>query len=332
MSLVEFHFLRPWWFVALIPLLWLAWRLLQRAQSGDSAWHKVVDPALQGQLLRDEHQRRSRWPLAGVCLAWLLSVLALAGPVWERQKTPVYRTVAQRVLVLDLSLSMNAGDVRPSRIERARQKLNDILDESAEAQTGLVVFSAVPYVVTPLTDDVETVRAMLPALSTSLVPAQGSRASLALLEAQRLLDSAASRDGSIWLLTDSAPDPQTDAAVAKIVEAGYQLSVLGFGTEQGAPIPDGNGGFVKDRDGNIVVPSLPQTQLRKLASDGAGSYSTVTTDSADIRRLLGNFSLPGDLATSEEQQLGEIWIERGPWILLLVLPLAALGFRRGWLS
>ncbi len=330
----DFHFLRPWWFLALIPLIWLGVRLVQRARSADSAWRQVVDPALQGQLLQtEEQQHRSGLPLVGIALAWLLGVVALAGPVWERQKTPVYRTVTQRVLVLDLSLSMNARDIRPSRIERARQKLNDILDESAEAQIALVVFSAVPYVVTPLTDDVETVRSMLSALSTSLVPAQGSRPSLALLEAHKLLESANSRDGSIWLLTDSTPEPEaSEVAVARIVESGYRLSVLGFGTAQGAPIPDGAGGFVKDRSGNIVVPNLAEFGLQQLARAGGGVYSRVTTDSDDIERLLGGFALPGELADSESQQLGEIWHERGPWLLLALLPLTALGFRRGWLS
>lgn len=329
----DFQFLRPLWFLALIPLVWLGWRMVQRARGGDSAWREVVDPALQGQLLQPDQQQSFRLPLIGLCLAWVLSVVALAGPVWERQKTAVYRTVTQRVLVLDLSLSMNANDVRPSRIERARQKLNDILDESAEAQIALVVFSAVPYVVTPLTDDVETVRSMLQALSTSLVPAQGSRPSLALLEAHKLLESTGSRDGTIWLLTDSTPDPaSSEAAVTKIVDSGYRLSVLGFGTEQGAPIPDGNGGFVKDRSGNIVVPGLDESSLRTLASAGGGIYSRVSTSSSDIDRLIGGFSLPGELAASEDQQLGEVWLERGPWILIALLPLVALGFRRGWLS
>ncbi len=333
MNWSDFHFLRPLWFIALIPLLWLGWRLVQRARSRDSAWRDVVDPSLQGQLLQAAEQSSGNLPLIGVCLAWLLAVVALAGPVWERQKTAVYRTVTQRVLVLDLSLSMNASDVRPSRIARARQKLNDILDESAEAQIALVVFSAVPYVVTPLTDDVETVRSMLPALSTSLVPAQGSRPSLALLEAHKLLESTNSRDGSIWLLTDSTLEQEaSDRAVARIVESGYQLSVLGFGTEQGAPIPDGNGGFVKDRSGNIVVPGLDESRLKALADAGGGVYSRVSTDSGDIDRMLGGFALPGELAASEDQQLGEVWVERGPWILLLLLPLVATGFRRGWLS
>lgn len=329
--IAEFHFLRPLWLLALLPLGWLLWRLLRVAHS-TSAWQRIVDPALQGQLLDPEQASPTRWPLAGVALLWVLSAIALAGPTWEQRKAPLYRSLSERILVLDLSASMNAGDVRPSRVQRAVQKLSDVLDRSGEAQTALVVFSAVAYVVTPLTDDVQTIRSMLPALTTDLVPVQGSRPALALLKAMRLLDSAGSAGGSIWLLTDGSADAESLAAASQIIGRGYSLSVLALATREGAPIPDGQGGFVKDGDGNIVVPDLDESSLRELAAAGRGTFAAVAPDESDIEQLLRFESrqLPRG-ETSGTQQHTEQWIERGPWLLLLILPFSAVLFRRGWL-
>ena len=330
--MTEFHFIRPWWFLALLPLVLLLYRCYQNTQK-ENQWRAEVDPALLPHLLDGEPSSVTFRPFIGLGLLWVLTVIALAGPSWERLLTPVYRGLQERVLVVDLSRSMNAVDVKPSRLDRVKQKLNDVLDLSVDAQTALIVYSAVPYVVSPLTDDVQTIRSMLPSINTSIVPAQGSRTALALAKAAELLQGSGSRNGSIWLFTDSDLDGSAVSQATVITDAGYRLSVMGVGSAEGAPIPTSEGGFLKDRRGNIVVVKLESAPLRALAQAGGGVFTTVSNSDEDIQRMLSADAglADGELQASDQKQQAEVWLERGPWIMLLLAPLAALVFRRGWL-
>lgn len=330
--MAEFHFLRPWWFLALIPLAWLLFRLYKNLNNRNQ-WQDEVDPQLLPYLLDGQTSSVTNWAFFYIGLLWLLAVIALAGPSWDRLLTPVYRGLQERVLLVDLSSSMNATDVKPSRLARLRQKLNDVLDQTADSQTALVVYSAVPYVVSPLTDDVQTIRSMLPSINTDIVPAQGSNTSLALQKSLELLQGSDSKSGSIWLFTDSDLNDQAVALAQDISDAGYRLSVMGLGSEQGAPIPKTDGGFVKDRQGNIVVVKLNVNPLKELAAAGGGIFTRVSNTDADIKRMLDAdvFLSAPEIEESEQQRQSEVWLERGPWFLLLLTPLVALLFRRGWL-
>ena len=144
-ALSEFHWLRPEWLWALLPLAVIVRRLLRQVRRA-SAWETQCDPHLLEKLLI-QRARHQRWPLVLLAVAWVLAVIALAGPVWQKLPEPVYRTQAARVIVLDLSPSMNASDIRPSRIARARFKVLDLLKRYREGQTALVVFAGEPFVV-----------------------------------------------------------------------------------------------------------------------------------------------------------------------------------------
>lgn len=330
--LTNFHFIRPWWFLALLPLAWLLYRFYRNVNAKNQ-WQEEVDPELLSHLLDGQASSVARGVFVAVGALWCLAVFALAGPSWEKLVTPVYRGLQERVLVVDLSRSMNAADVKPSRIDRLRQKLNDVLDQTADAQTALIVFSAVPYVVAPLTDDVQTIRSMLPSINTDIVPAQGSNTALALQKAIELLQGSGSTEGSIWLFTDSNIDQNAITVARQINTAGYRLSVMGLGSDQGAPIPKADGGFIKDKEGNIVVVRLNAGPLAELANAGGGIFTRVGNTDTDIRRLLDADSRLSEPAIqdTETQRQSELWQERGPWILLLLTPLVALLFRRGWL-
>lgn len=330
--ITDFHFIRPWWFLALLPLVWLLFRFYQNTLS-DNQWREEVDSALLPHILEGDTSALSVGPFLAIGLLWLLAVVALAGPSWERLLTPVYRGLQERVLVVDLSRSMNATDVKPSRLDRVKQKLNDVLDLSADTQTALIVYSAVPYVVSPLTDDVQTIRSMLPSINTSIVPAQGSRTELALAKATELLQGSGSKNGSIWLFTDSDLNDTAIAQSKTISESGYRLSVMGVGSEQGAPIPRREGGFLKDASGNIVVVKLKSVPLKDLARAGGGIFTTVSNSDQDIKRMLASETrvADSDIEASDQKRQAEVWLERGPWLVLLLVPLTALVFRRGWL-
>jgi len=334
--LAEFHFLRPWWLLALLPWLLLLWQLRSRVAS--SAWQQVVDKPLLAWLSghNDQHNKRSIKLLVLMAIAGLLAMLALAGPVWERQPQPVLRATQAQVIVLDLSRSMLANDQKPNRLEQARFKLADILNRSREGQTGLVAYAGEAFVISPLTDDSRTILALLPALAPDIMPVQGGRADLALQQAADLLHQAGENRGDILLIADAVNAQRTIPVVEQLVQSGIQVSVLAVGTEQGAPIPSSAGGFVQDSQGNIVIPRMDPQALRSVAVAGGGRYSRLSVDTSDLDYLFPE-QAPEDVeqATREsdiDDQLNhELWREQGPWLVLLLLPFAALAFRRGWL-
>ncbi len=332
MSWQEFHLLRPLWLLALIPLGWLLWELW-RSSGGASAWNRVCDPRLLPHLLVDAGGEVRRAPLLLLSAAWVIGVLALAGPTWERWPQPVYRTQSARVLVLDLSRSMGATDVKPSRLKHARFKLLDLLKRSREGQTALVVYAGDAHVVSPLTDDSATIAAMVPSLSSDIMPVRGSNAAQALRQAGALLRQAGTPEGEVLLIADGLDDPASALAAARGLRAqGARLSVLAVGTAQGAPVPLPGGGFLKDGSGAIVVPRLEAEPLQQLAATGGGVYVASAPGDRDLSALRRITEASGETRRSDQQtHAADRWREEGPYLVLLLLPLAALAFRRGWL-
>ncbi len=335
--MAEFHFLRPAWFLALLPLAALL-ALLWRRHLASGSWRTVVDPQLLPHLLVGSTQRRSPWAVAAIGLGGLLAITALAGPVWSKLQQPVFRRDSALVVLLDLSRSMNAADVPPSRLQMAKFKLRDLLARRKEGDTALVVYAADPFTVTPLTNDTNNIALQLPALTTDLMPAQGSRADRAIAKAQALLQQAGAVHGDVLLITDgidNTPAGPLHQAVKHLIDAGYRLSVLGVGTANGAPIPLAGGGFFQDAKGAIVVAKLDQRPLAQLAAAGHGIYRLLTADSdSDTDALTAAFA--ADRQAQQSTQVAGMksdqWREQGPWLLLPLLALAALAFRRGYLA
>ncbi|NOY17736.1 MAG: VWA domain-containing protein, partial [Gammaproteobacteria bacterium] len=328
----QFHFLQPLWLLSLIPLALLVWRL-RRAATGDNPWVRIIDARLQPLLLAGQDHKVSRSLLWLLGLGWLLATLALANPVWEKQPQPLYQTSAARVIVLDLSRSMLDRDLKPSRLARARFKIEDILARNDEGQTGLVVFAGDAFTVTPLTRDVDTIRALLKSLDPDLMPVQGSRADLGLEKAGELLQQAGLRNGQILLFADGVTGNKARKAATKLRKKGYRVSVLGVGTQTADPLTNAQGQLLRTTaDGKLIVPQLETAALQAVAEAGGGRYRTFNSSDSDIRSLLDNnasLSTENNLINGEMQ--GQDWKDNGPWLALLLLPLAALAFRRGWL-
>jgi len=323
----EFHFIRPEWLLA-IPFVigiavWFAHRRL-----GPGSWQHVVAAHLAPHVLSRSATRGAdyRWWLVGIC--GVLAVLALAGPAWQRIEQPVFRSEQALVIAMDLSRSMDAQDVAPSRLMRARLKVLDILEQRGSGQTALLVYSANAFTVTPLTSDNDTIAALVNSLTTDIMPSRGSYPVVAIEKGQSLLEQAGVGIGEVLLITDGGTSPAAEKAARELKSAGYTLSVLGVGTADGAPIPRQTGGFVTDQSGQIAVPRLEERGLHRLASAGGGHYATLSADSRDIDLLLSGEVAAG--AQGDESLATDQWREEGPWILLLLLPLAAMAFRRGW--
>jgi len=327
----EFHFIRPYWFLALIPLIILVWMLAKR-HLVNKHWESVCDPALLPYILVGRTGAKKYTNISLFGFVSLLMIIALAGPSWERLPEPVFEKESALVIAMDLSYSMYADDIKPSRLERARFKISDLLDLRQEGQTALIVYAGDTFTVTPLTDDIKTIKSQLTALTPQIMPAPGSNTDIALEKAAELLKQAGNSEGHILLVTDEV-DSQFEKNFSKTNRRGYKVSILGIGTEEGAPVKLGDGGFLKDKAGTIVIPKLNQGVLRLLASSGGGYYETSQLGDSDIERLNRHFNSGLEKTNETESQFEtDRWREFGPWLILLILPIVAFGFRRGYLA
>lgn len=331
-----FHFLRPSWFLAFPILILLLW-LHHHRRVGSDSWQAVCDPALLSHLLVTHSKNKTGQKYSFILfISGGLALFALAGPVWDQLEQPVFRQQSALVLVLDLSRSMDASDIAPTRLARARHKLVDILKKRKEGQTALIVYAAEPFVVSPLTQDAETIISQVSALNTELMPRQGSRPDRALEKAGALLKQAGVPHGQILLITDGlehVPKESLNTAVAELQAQGHPLSILGIGTIEGAPVTLPDGGFLKDDTGAIVIPKLDELGLEFLARQGEGRYARLSVAEEDLEKLLEED--PVQRLNNADEARGmkaDRWREEGPWLLLPLLPIAALAFRRGVLA
>jgi len=327
----DFHFLRPIWLLGLIPVL-IFFIAMWRINTVVTAWDKAIDKNLLPYLLDRSKNAAQRTPLLLLFCAWVLSTVAMAGPVWEQLPQPVQKREDALVIVMDLSLSMFAPDHNPSRLDLAKRKLRDILALRQEGQTALVVYAGDSHTVTPLTDDVVTIDALVSSLSPNIMPLFGSNPMSAIDMAVGLLDDVESTDGRIMLMTDGISGFDQELLITEqLEETDYELLVMGIGTEEGAPIRTSDGSFLTDENGAMVVPTLNKNVLQSLANRVNGRYHDIQLSNADLAFLLSENQLLDDQDLTEVEEEFDVWNEAGPFLLLLVLPLAAFTFRRGWL-
>lgn len=332
-----FHFLRPDWLWAIVPALVLAALAFRRFGAGSNPWRHLVDAHLLRHLSVQETARSRRWPVLALLLGWALAALAMAGPTWEKLPTPALDRLDPTVIVLSLAQSMNATDQSPSRLGAARHKVDDILARMRGGQVGLVIYADAPFVAAPLTEDGRIIAQMLPELSTELMPVLADRADLALDRATALLRDAGAPAGRIVLITDGAgDDPAATLAAAKAAaQAGYRVNVIGVGTQAGSPLLAFDGGVLRARDGTVLTTRMDEARLREIAAAGRGSFSAMTVSDGDLDTVLAKTSgsaVPLDTALQDSGLSADQWLDMGPWLLLGVLALAPLAFRRGWIA
>ena len=322
-----FHLLRPefLWGLLICPLLALAlWH--RRTRQGD--WSRAIDPELLPYLMPDHSEKTRQTTIWIPTLLLSLIVLAASGPSLRQVELPVIKRADALVLVLDLSASMLAADVQPSRIRRARQKILDLLDLRAEGVTGLVVFAGDAHVVTPLTDDARTIANLMPALSPNIMPLPGANATSGIEAAANLLITAGAQGGQILLMTDGLPGFDTVRAKNALDSSGAALAVMTIGTKAGAPIPLPNGGFLKDDAGEIVIPTLDREAIDQVARALNAAVEQISLDERDIESLTRRNVLvaEGELDLSRQT---DAWQDQGFWLAALVALMLLPAFRKG---
>ena len=323
---MDLHWIRPLWLLAL-PLAAFPWL---RGRHGRGPWAKVVDPALAPFLMdRRGLQAGSNWRLI-VSAALALCVLALAGPAYRQVPVTAVRGGDALVAVLDVSRSMLAADLTPSRLDRARLKIKEALRMRAGGPNGLVAFSGHAFTVAPITADAATLVNLLDVLAPDVMPSRGSDAAAAIARGHRLLSQADTEDGTVLLVTDGSGGRRAVDAARALRADGHTLLVLGAATADGAPVPDMRGGFLRDDWAGLVVSRPDEDEMLRLAREGGGGYRRMTADNGDLRDLLSRVG-SGAGGSREEGLEARRWRDEGPLLLLFLLPLAALAFRRGWI-
>lgn len=328
-DLHQFHFLRPQLLWLLLPTALLCWALA-RTVINSGQLQKVIDPELLPHLVLRGGSKRP-W-LFGLIFALLAAaIIALAGPAWRKLPTPVYSNQDALVILLDLSPSMMATDLSPDRLTRARLKILDILHLREDGLTALVAYGGEAHIVTPLTEDTATIANLVPALSPSIVPVPGSNIEMAVETGIQLLKDGASGRGQLLAVTDGIDETALDTVTGLVASPDVSLSILAVGSGEGSPIPRGNGGgFVTDSGGSIIIADYDAGQLGQLARNSGGRFAEISVTDSDIAALLPEGETPEQAQLTEREF--DQWREEGPWLILLLLPLVALLFRRGALA
>ena len=339
----QLHFLRPEW-LWLLPLVVGAFITLHLLRSKSSHWYEVIDPLLIEYLLdnpaNNQANRRTVLPLIGAALACCIAAIAMAGPSWEKLPSVTEQKTDAMIIIADLTLSMHATDVKPSRLIRTRYKLLELLKQRKAGQTALIAYSGDAHIVSPLTDDASTIAALVPSLSPEIMPSIGSNAVAAFNSAnQLLLNSGISRAKIVWF-TDEALRADV-SAISNLIN-NNQFIIIGVGSEAGGPVPLPSGKFVKDTTGRIVNAQLSRNRLRDIAANSGGSYWDIQDDNSDINAVLAENvldqinsidSINSNANKPEARQpiIADNWHDRGAYLALLLLPFALLLFRRGWI-
>lgn len=330
-AIQQFHFLRPYWLFALLGLPLLYWLFSSQQKAGN--WSEVIDSHLLGALLDGQpNQQQKQRVLPALLLAWLLASLALAGPSWQKRSAPLHQADTAMVILLDLSPSMLATDMEPNRLTRSRLKLIDLLRRRVEGYTGLIAYAGSAHVVTPLTDDTATIQALLPALHPGTLPTPGSQPEDALELALELFKSSGIQQGDILLVTDGVTHDAADNMMQLLNSSQHRLSILGVGTEEGAPIPLAGGNFLRDHNDNILIPRLETGRLQSLADHNGGRFTQVRIDDKDLDFLLDPLERQLQMEAEQIERQFDLWEDSGYWLLLPILPLCLLAFRRGLIA
>ncbi|PJK07736.1 hypothetical protein CO610_08875 [Lysobacteraceae bacterium NML95-0200] len=313
---MSLQFLRPEWLWALLALP-LLWWWLQRKRYAENPWDGVIDAHLQPHLLSagkaQALKRAWLWPLAA-----LLAILALAGPSWRQSEQPLWQHGRALVVAMDLSSSMLAKDLPPSRLLQARAKLAQLLENRSGGQVALLAFADDAHVVSPLTDDHANVALFIESLSPQIMPQDGQRPARAIAMAVKLLRQGGAQQGDILLLTSSADAPAINAARDAAAQ-GFKVSVIGLGSEAGSEL--------QLSDGRMHTTRMDSASLKQLAAAGGGDMLPLRHDAGDLQALgLLDSSHPGKLDAGGRS--GVVRQDGGYWLLLPLMLLSLLLLRQ----
>lgn len=321
-----FHFIRPLWLL-LLPLGPLLLWLWQRRNDPLQRWKGMIAPHLLAHLVVGDSEHWRPRPIHLVCAVIVIGSIACAGPTWELESPPFAEDRAPMMVAVDLSSAMNAMDVSPTRLERTKQKVQDLMALRAGGRTGLIVYTNTAHMVLPPTDDAALMEMFLSALSTDLLPGKGMNAGAALALADRLL-AAESDPGTIVFFTSGFDDAQIPAFVAHHQHSRQQVLMLAVGTTAGGALRTPDGGVQTGPDGSPLRAKLDDVALQRLASQAHIPLASITTGDQDMqwvqREAVHHLQIVNDKSSVH-------WKEYGYFLCYPLVLIALFWFRRGWM-
>jgi Ca-activated chloride channel family protein len=327
---MSFYWPIAFWFL-LVPLALAALELRRQRANGANAHPKILRAeagprqlSLTSDLTASKNSGRIRWRL---WLGLALTVVAFARPQWGKLEEPSFDQSREIVIALDLSRSMLSEDVRPSRLERAKLLISSLLERLNGERVGLEVFSGTAFLQSPLSADYEILRDFLPDLNTRFLPEGGTDYSALLKTALTAFGATNSADRYLIILSDGeATDDDWKPLAGELKSKGIRVIGLGIGTNAGAMIPDGTGGFVKDERGAVVLSKLESTTLQQLATETNGTYADASAwvDLAQLIQSTVDTGRKGSFVEHSNVRLAE----RFQWALAPAVLLLLLSFWR----
>jgi len=338
MDFAEFEFANPLWLWGLlVPIMILVLAGIKKnAVYYSRRLQKLADPHLLPHLvINDSSTSKTKTVIQlftqqGLwIILWSLGILALAGPRWDYEEQTVIRSNANLMILLDLSQSMRVADLSHTRFEQARQEIEEIIEQQENIYVGLMIFAGIPHLVVPFTDDYDTLRHLLDEIKIDLLPIQGSRLTLAFESvAQWLKGQEINALSHVVLISDGefeADDLQASLALLNAKKPFY-LHTLGVGTQQGDFIPDDEGKWQRNKQGEVVISRLNETVLRQLANAGKGIYRHATYHTQDTQAILSAVKRSIDEPT-EDKKLHRLWHERFYLLVAVMMVLILPWFR-----
>ncbi len=272
--------------LAVIPMLALLRFMMTRSRK--KRLRKFGDPQLVKQLMPDVSRWRPAVKFWLLQAALALIIVMLARPQLGTKISHEKRQGIETIIAMDISNSMLAQDVTPSRLDRCKMMVENLVDNFTDDKIGLIVFAGDAFIQLPITSDYVSAKMFLADIQPSLIATQGTDIALAISKAVNSFTQEEGIGKAIIVITDG--EDHEGGAVEAAQEArkkGMRVYVLGVGSKGGAPIPDGNGGYMKDRAGNTVMTRLNQDMCRDIAKAGGGAYIHVDNNS-DAQRQLDN--------------------------------------------
>ncbi|GEA50301.1 hypothetical protein VIN01S_11050 [Vibrio inusitatus NBRC 102082] len=309
----NFHFIRPWWLLALIPLFAIQ-QLMVKQDDLATQWQSVMSKNIITHLTINQKQGAWLTPIKLFFVFSLLSTLVMAGPTWKKQASPFFEDNAELIIALDVSGSMSKTDIQPSRLERAKQKISQLTDLRGDAKTGLVVYGGSSHVAMPVTKDRELIRYFLDVLDPSLLPDNQSKP-VSVIEPVVGLLSKSKVSSTVLIVTDKTDQKAIEKMQQEFTSLEHQVLVWAMGENADS-----------GRDGAQGLSASQIQDLEALAHAGHGSMTLFTHDSTDVEQVYQDIQ-SNLFAVNDKAQP---WIDSGYPLLFLLLPIQLMWFRRGW--
>lgn len=317
-----FRFEEPTYLYLLLLLPFLAAFYLYSNYRRRKAIRKFGDPVLMAQLMPDVSKYRPDVKFWLVFAAIGLFAVLLARPQFGSKLETVKRQGVEVMIALDISNSMLAQDVQPSRLEKAKRLVAQLVDKMENDKVGMIVFAGDAFTQLPITSDYISAKMFLESINPSLISKQGTAIGAAINLATRSFTPQEGVGRVVIVITDGENHEGGAVEAAKAAaEKGIQVSVLGVGMPDGAPIPvEGTNDFRRDRDGNVVVTRLNEQMCQEIAQAGDGIYVRVDNSNAAQKVIAQeiNKMAKADVETQVYTEFNEQF-QAVAWIILLLL-------------